>query len=540
MEYQKKALPFITLLLGCLSPFINLAAINTNDLLVIYPDIIKYFICLFSGSILIALLIYKLLSRRLALHVVCNSISVFIVFFFMFYSLEGFLSRQQYIMGLHDEVYQILAWACVTTFMVWGTYRFTSKINSPSLVPFILLFFLTIPIIKVLIYFSSISSTFHNSPLPQVTARIKDSNFSPNVYFFILDQHIRRDVSKTLYDADYANFINLLEDRGFYVADKALSNYDFTRASLASTFNMDYPYLPNQKSLLPGQISYETVSLFQSQNKNVVVNTFKELGYNFYLADSAIDFAGCKGLEDFCVPGTTFRELTTILIQSTVLDSLKRFFERMGYITAKKKNEYSHLPFDLPELTAIEAFKHPKPLFFFSHILAPHAPFRAWADCGPIRKPFSLKDTNMHTPTKKDNDIDAWRLLYKNQMFCVHKKVIEGIDAILNVDQNAIIIIQGDHGAKSLLQSTLPFNKWSKSEFTESFGILNALRLPESVHHLLHPSISPVNTFRLVFSAITTEQFDMLENKSFYVDESVQDNWKVVLSPWSAHISPRS
>ena len=79
MEYQKKALPFITLLLGCLSPFINLAAINTNDLLVIYPDIIKYFICLFSGSILIALLIYKLLSRRLALHVVCNSLSVFIV-----------------------------------------------------------------------------------------------------------------------------------------------------------------------------------------------------------------------------------------------------------------------------------------------------------------------------------------------------------------------------------------------------------------------------------------------------------------------------
>jgi len=212
----------------------------------------------------------------------------------------------------------------------------------------------------------------------------------------------------------------------------------------------------------------------------------------------------------------------------------------MGYITAKKKNDYRHLLFDLPELTAIEAFKHPKPLFFFSHILAPHPPFTAWADCGPIRKPFSWKDRHKHTPTKKDNDIDAWRLLYKNQMFCVHKKVIEGIDAILNVDQNAIIIIQGDHGAKSLLQSTLPFNKWSKSEFTESFGILNALRLPESVHHLLHPSISPVNTFRLVFSAITTGQFDMLENKSFYVDRSDQDNWKVLPSPWSAHISPRS
>jgi hypothetical protein len=533
MEYQKKALPFITLFLGCLSPFINLAAINTNDLLVIFPDIIKYFICLFSGSILIALLLYKLLSRRLALHMVCNCISVFIVFFFMYYSLSHFLDRQQYILGLHGEVYQILAWAFVTTFMVWATYRLTRKINSASLVPFALLFFLTIPIIKVLSYVSSIPSTFHNSPLPQITAKIKDPNFSPNVYFFILDQHIRGDVSKTLYDADYANFNNQLADRGFYVADKALSNYDFTKASIPSTFNMGYPYLPNQKSLLPGQVSYGLLPLFHSQNKNVVVNIFKELGYNFYLADGIIDFTGCKGLEDVCIPGTvwtSYRELTTILIDMTVLDDLKMFFERLGYITAEKKNGSSHINFTVPELTAIEAFKHPKPLFLFSHILPPHAPYRVWADCGPIRKSFSRADLDKHTPNK-DNDIDAWRLLYKNQMFCVQNKMIEGIDTILKVDQNAIIIIQGDHGAKSLLQSGLPFNKWSKSQFIESFGILNALRLPESVHHLLHPSISPVNTFRLVFSAITTEQFDMLEDKSFYVDRSDKANWKIIPAP---------
>ena len=58
-------------------------------------------------------------------------------------------------------------------------------------------------------------------------------------------------------------------------------------------------------------------------------------------------------------------------------------------------------------------------------------------------------------------------------------------------------------------------DKNSKNQFIEWFGILNVLKLPSHCNDVLYPSISPVNTFRVVFSCIGFGHFDLLPDRNF-------------------------
>ena len=62
----------------------------------------------------------------------------------------------------------------------------------------------------------------------------------PDVYFFLLDSYGRADLFKQAYGFDNSEFLNGLEQRGFYVAECSQSNYVRTEISLGSSLNMQY------------------------------------------------------------------------------------------------------------------------------------------------------------------------------------------------------------------------------------------------------------------------------------------------------------
>ncbi len=64
----------------------------------------------------------------------------------------------------------------------------------------------------------------------------------PDVYFILLDKYGRSDALEDFFDYDNSDFIEGLEDLGFWVADCSRSNYAFTVMSLSSELNMDYVY----------------------------------------------------------------------------------------------------------------------------------------------------------------------------------------------------------------------------------------------------------------------------------------------------------
>jgi len=85
----------------------------------------------------------------------------------------------------------------------------------------------------------------------------------------------------------------------------------------------------------------------------------------------------------------------------------------------------------------------------------------------------------------------------------LNTRVLEAVDTILEEsDTPPIIIIQGDHGA------------WIQPK-DRLMWILNAYYLPEN-NDKLYPSISPVNTFRLVFNLYFGGRYEMLEDVSYF------------------------
>jgi len=94
---------------------------------------------------------------------------------------------------------------------------------------------------------------------------------------------------------------------------------------------------------------------------------------------------------------------------------------------------------------------------------------------------------------------------YLDEVIFVNKKVKALIDEIiLKSDIAPIIILQADHGPR-----------WCKGR---EFDILNAYFLPENGNRLLYETITPVNSFRIVFNLYFDTNYDLLEDKSYFLD----------------------
>lgn len=92
---------------------------------------------------------------------------------------------------------------------------------------------------------------------------------------------------------------------------------------------------------------------------------------------------------------------------------------------------------------------------------------------------------------------------YTNQVTYINKRVEEAIYTIINGSKiPPVIIIQGDHGP------------WMQSD-NKRFWILNAYYLPGYIDQL-YPTISPVNSFRIVLNDFLGTDYPMLADKSYF------------------------
>jgi hypothetical protein len=102
---------------------------------------------------------------------------------------------------------------------------------------------------------------------------------------------------------------------------------------------------------------------------------------------------------------------------------------------------------------------------------------------------------------------------YRRQIQYVNTLILETVDAILTRSTTPpIIIIQGDHGPGAYLH-------WGSLENTvpaERFGILNAYYFPDQDYARLYPSISPVNSFRVLFNQFFDADYALLPDRHYY------------------------
>ena len=95
-----------------------------------------------------------------------------------------------------------------------------------------------------------------------------------------------------------------------------------------------------------------------------------------------------------------------------------------------------------------------------------------------------------------------------------HHDANDTIDHLVRDSEiSPIIVVQGDHGFR-LFEAPKP----DDTCLVESFAILNALRLPGVPSERLYDSISPVNTFRLIFDSYFGTELGHLEDRSYFAN----------------------
>ena len=329
----------------------------------------------------------------------------------------------------------------------------------------------------------------------------------PNIYYIVLDAYARADVLEDIYKYDNTEFINYLTQKGFYVAGKSRSNYCQTALSLASSLN--YTYLND----LAESVDIDNAShhpLTKMIRDNRVFHFLKQYGYRTVIFDaSGWDVVAMKNADIiYNTPRWGLNAFHRELVNTTPLFYV---FGRTSVLSTIMQYNYhrSKILYTFDKLR--EVGNQEGPLFVYAHILVPHQPFVFGANgeqVVPDTDPFSIWYT-VQMGRKREAYVEE----YTKQLAFVNKMVKEAIDSIISKSSvPPVIILQADHGPASMLNT----EDSDKTNIKERMSILNAYYFPGNDYEHLYESITPVNTFRIIFNQFFETQYELLKDESFF------------------------
>lgn len=326
----------------------------------------------------------------------------------------------------------------------------------------------------------------------------------PDIFYIVLDGYGRTDSLKRAIRFDNAPFIAELEKRGFYVAKDSRANYCQTELSISSALNMSF--IPDlfPKGYPSGLDRGPLAALVE---ENAVVREARNQGYSVVTVGTG--FPPIKlDKADLVIEGE--REgislVEAALIQMTPLSLDKEATESQFNVRARR------LTYAFDALESLGG-KTAQPRFVLAHILAPHPPFVFDADGKFTRQkgPYGFwdgSDFNVYA-----GDDAYYRKGYAGQATYLNRRVLAIVDRLLATPgPRPVIILQGDHGSKMGLDQ----NDLAKTDVKEVFPILNAYLVPKEVQNRLEPGITPVNSFRILYSELFGLKLPLLPNQSWY------------------------
>jgi chromate transport protein ChrA len=329
-----------------------------------------------------------------------------------------------------------------------------------------------------------------NSQDKEMMTFVGDLDHYPDVYFLILDGYGGASSLKNDLNYDNSKFIQVLEEKGFFVASKSFSNYPQSFLSIPSTMNMKY--LNYLKDVLKEE-SKDQLTGMKMMNNFLVMEIFKEKGYktvNFLTSDFEVnaDHSLCEDKYGF-----EGNELTQTLTNINIFQYFSSWLQSEN-IREQQECYFS----ELPEIHK----KFQEPVFVFAHIMLPHPP----NVFGPNGEHVIPRIYYNEWGTQEDKDRYLDTLQYANL------KLLEFIEKVLNeTDHQPIIIIESDHGTDFNFDWNEPTNKMLKQRFSN----LNAYYMPEG-QELLYDTITPVNSFRIMFNSNFNGNFELLEDKAYW------------------------
>jgi len=314
-----------------------------------------------------------------------------------------------------------------------------------------------------------------------------DGTPKPDIYLIVLDAHTSIRTLQEEFDYDASAFRQQLQELGFYVAECAQSNYPITKLSITSTFYANYhedPTLyPVFSSLVIETLRSEGYRVMTFENRS---SGHFDIGEDVRLARnqmllSGVDLRG--GLSEFEVMlwQTSFARVAYDMPQLIPAFNVQSLHEWEYY------EHYQQTYFMLEEMKDLPEIAGPK--FVFVHFLVPHPPF-IFAPNGE----FAWADGKAEGYISNVQFIDS-------QIVPVFAEIIK------KSKTPPVIIVMGDHGATGIPEIETP--QWRMS-------ILNAYYVNDQARNDLYESITPVNSFRVVFNNYFGTEYPLLEDRSYH------------------------
>ena len=324
---------------------------------------------------------------------------------------------------------------------------------------------------------------------------------SPDIYYIIFDRYANTNILKEYFNFENKDFIEYLTKKGFYIAHDSKANYPRTYLSIASSLNLDY--LDFIKENVQANSNDQTV-IYDLLQDYKVWQILKSKGYKFIHCGGRWDPTKVNKFADknFVYDPLKLDDFSRKLLKSTIfLRQIDRLIE-----DAHRKQILGQFE-NFSEISKIDG-----PKFVFSHFLVPHEPF-LFNQAG--NKPSKLEQK----PVQEK---------YIDQLIFTNKKITTLVDTIIsNSSTPPIIILQSDEGPyihKDFKAKKGPqIKNWgdlTSDAIKVHLYIFNAYYLPDCDKSSLYSSITPVNTFRLIFNKYLGTDFKLLKDKSYIFEDS--------------------
>ena len=347
-------------------------------------------------------------------------------------------------------------------------------------------------------------------PLYAADATFSAPEHPPDIYYLVLDGYGRADFLAEEYGFDNSALIDFLKRQNFYVAERSRANYMVTLVSLASALN--YEHLDK---LLGSQLAdFTDQSLARALIRHSrVVTMLKRAGYTIVSIESQHSPAR---IADPDVNFTKWRHLNYFEIALLRMTPAPWLAGTMG-VPILYDHHRDRIVYSFDRL--LDAAELPGPKFVYAHIFVGHPPF-VFGPRGErvYRAEGYTWDEGEKYTAAAGRTRDDYIAGYRDQVTYLNGKLRLALKTILEkAARPPIVIAFGDHGPGSRLM----WDSLEGTDIKERYGILNAYHLPaipESPGSATepYPSISPVNTFRVIFNRYFGTDYPLLEDKSVY------------------------
>jgi hypothetical protein len=413
-------------------------------------------------------------------------------------------------LSLGRHRYLLPLWLVLLGIGVWGIVRakrlraWTSSLNLIGIV------LIAMPLVQLAAYGlrSRQASAAHDQalvdPATGEAVALAPPTPAPDVYYIILDAYGRSDSLRRALEIDNSSFIEDLESLGFYVASCAQSNYAQTELSFASALNMSYlddlgdKFQSNRDDRTP------LVPLIKD---SLVGRLLEANGYRTVAFETGFTFSELRSADEFVAPrvsglGGGLSGFEGLLLRSSgalvLLDASKvlpRFLVPDVDHRVVEHRQRTLLTLDTMDHMASE----PGPKFVFTHVVSPHTPFVFGPGGAAVVDPFFVG------PDDAADARMAWyRQGYADQIAYLHSRVIPIVGSLLRDSATEpVIVIQGDHGPE-------------EGGSDDRMRILNVYHLPGDGEAALYPTITPVNSFRVIFDQVFHAGLTSLPDKSYF------------------------